>query len=317
MELAKTSLIQVITLFAMIFLGFLLTKLKLIDPKAKSTLTNILVYLVVPCMIIKSYMTAFDSTILNNLLWCFLFSFLGLFIGGAIVLLCSFFWKTKEKNILRFAMTFSNAAYMGFPLIQELFTGEVNDTAMIYASGFLTVFNIVFWTYGYALVSRSFNPKKVIIVSILKTPVIYALIIGLLIFFFNVDVPTYVSKPIGLIGDMNTPLSMFIIGILVAQLKPKEIVKNPYMWSTIFIKLIVIPFITLGILCLFKTFMNIDTLLCQVIFILSACPCVSMTCVFAITFKYDEQVAVGSVVISTFLSLITLPLLTMLSTVVF
>ncbi len=307
MELAKISLIQVITLFFMIFLGFLLTKLKLIKLEAKTTITNILVYIVVPFMIINSYITtSFDSNVITNLLWCFLFTFIAMAVCGVVIMAVTHFWKTEQKNILRFAMIFSNSAYMGFPLIEALF----GTTSLIYASSFLTIFNILLWTFGYGLVSGSFNPKKVAI-SILKTPVIYALIIGLVLFFCKVEIPSAVQKPISMIGNMNTPLSMFLIGMLMTKLNLKKVFKDAYMWVSIFIKLIICPFITLGILCLFKTFISLDSLMLQVIFVLMACPCVSITSVFAIQFNYDEDVAISSIVISTILSMISLPLFTM------
>ena len=313
MELAKISLIQVITLFVMIFLGFLLTKIKLIKIDSKGSITNILVYLVVPCMIINSYITTtFDESIINNLLWCFLFSFIAMVICSIVIMIITHFYKDKDKNIMSFAMIFSNAAYMGFPLIEALFSSE----SLIYASSFLTVFNIYLWTFGYALVSRSFNIKKVA-VSILKTPVIYALIIGLVLFFLKVEVPSSIQKPIELIGNMNTPLSMFLIGMLVTQLHLKNVIKNIYLWISIFIKLLICPLITLGILFLFKSFLNLDTLMLQVIFILMSCPCVSITSVFAIKFNYDEDKAVSLVVLSTLISLISLPLLTLLISSIF
>ncbi len=308
MELAQISLIQVITLFVMIFLGFLLTKLGMIKLEAKGSITNILVYLVVPCMIINSYITtSFDESVITNLLWSFLLSFISIVVCTIVIMLVTHFWKTEQKNILRFAMIFSNAAYMGFPLIEALFS----STSLIYASSFLTIFNIYLWTFGYALVSKSFNPKK-ICTSILKTPVIYALIIGLILFFCKVNVPSQIQAPLALIGNMNTPLSMFLIGMVMSQLHFKTVFKNVYMWLTIFIKLIICPFISLGILYLFKMCVNVDTLMLQVIFILMACPCVSITSVFAIQFNYDEDLAVSSVVVSTLLSMISLPLFTML-----
>lgn len=307
MELAKLSLIQVITLFFMIFLGFLLTKLKLIKMEAKASLTNILVYIVVPFMIVNSYITtSFDEKVITNLLWCFLFSFIAMGVCAIVIMVVTIFWKTDQKNILRFAMIFSNSAYMGFPLIEALF----GTSSLIYASSFLTIFNILLWTFGYGLVSRSFNVKKVA-TSILKTPVIYALILGLILFFCRVEIPSYIQTPVALIGNMNTPLSMFLIGMLMTKLNLKKVIKNVYMWLTIFIKLIICPFITLGILSIFKSFLNLETLMLQVIFVLMACPCVSITSVFAIQFKYDEDIAISSIVISTILSMISLPLFTL------
>ena len=82
----------------------------------------------------------------------------------------------KEKNtpILRFACIFSNAAYMGFPLIQALFGAE----GLLYASAYVTVFNILLWTVGYAMVSGKVRPGEVLH-SILTTPVLWSVLLGL------------------------------------------------------------------------------------------------------------------------------------------
>ena len=312
MELFQISAIQVAILCVMILLGFTLTKVGLVKIEAKGSISNLLVYLVVPCMIINSYITEFDQEVVTNLLWCFLFTFICFVIVTIFIMSNTFFWKTEQKNILRFAMIFSNAAYMGFPLIQALFP----ENGIIYASSFVTIFNIYLWTFGYALVSKSFNPKKIAF-SILKTPVIYALIIGLIIFFTQAKIPSYVQSTLSTIGNMNTPLSMFLIGMIITQIKFKNIVKNVYMWMTIFFKLVLVPLLSFAIIYIFKITINdLETLMLQVIFILMSCPCVSITSVFAIQFKYDEEVAAGSVVISTLLSLVSLPLFTLMASAV-
>lgn len=93
MDLALISLKQVGIMFIMILLGFILVKLKLIDLSAKKSFSNLLVYLVVPCMIINSYNTTYDSSILINILWSFLASILLLFIGLIITFIITHFWK--------------------------------------------------------------------------------------------------------------------------------------------------------------------------------------------------------------------------------
>ena len=91
----------------------------------------------------------------------------------------------KEKNtpILRFACIFSNAAYMGFPLIQTLFGAE----GLLYASAYVTVFNILLWTVGYAMVSGKVRPGEVLH-SILTTPVLWSVLLGLTLYLFRVNV---------------------------------------------------------------------------------------------------------------------------------
>lgn len=305
MELAKISLEQVLILFIMIALGFSLTKLKILKENAKEGLTNLLIYLVVPCMIINSYITSFDESILTNLLYAFLISSLILLIGVAIAYIVCIFYKIEDKPILRFGIMFSNAAYMGFPLISALF----GSTGLIYASAFVSIFNILMWTLGYFSVSKTPSVKDTLI-SILKTPVLYSLIIGLIIFIFQIPIPNIISEPIKLIGNMNTPLSMLIIGIVIATSNLKPVIKNKYLWISILIRLIIVPSIILGIIYLFN-FTSIDKDLLKIIFILECTPSASITSVFSIRFKYNQDLASSLVVISTLLSIITLPLWTL------
>lgn len=306
MDLALISLKQVGIMFIMILLGFILVKLKLIDLSAKKSFSNLLVYLLVPCMIINSYNTTYDSSILINILWSFLASILLLFIGLIITFIITHFWEIDDKNILRFALIFSNAAYMGFPLIEAMFGKE----GLIYASSFVSMFNILLWTIGYMIVSRSFN-IKLAMKSIAKTPVLYALIFGLFIFFFQIKIPSLISSPLSLIGNMNTPLSMIITGMIIASSKIKPVLKNKYLWLTVITRLIIIPSICLFIILLMSK-LNIDSNLLKIVFILEACPCAAITTIFAIKFNYNEDLAASSVVITTIFSIITLPLFTLL-----
>ena len=297
---------QVVIMFIMIILGFLLTKLKIIDIKAKGTLSNILFYLAVPFMIINSYTISYDKTIMTNLLLTFLISFIVMIIGIAISFFISLFWKTNEKSIFRIAMMFSNAAYMGFPLIDAIY----GDLGLIYASGFVTVLNVLLWTLGVLINSNNISFKESI-KQILKVPVLYAVIVGMIIFFFKIPIPNVIRMPLSLIGALNTPISMIIIGMIIATSNIFSSLKNIYLWLTVIIRLIIIPFIILGLVWLMKLF-NIDKEIIIVIFILNACPSAAITSVFAIKFNHDENIAASCVVVTTLLSIISLPLFTML-----
>ena len=85
MDLAKISLQQVFIMFIMIILGFVLVKAKIIEIISKKSLSNLLVYLVVPFMIVSSYCKDYDKEIMTNILWCFLASFIVLIVGILIV----------------------------------------------------------------------------------------------------------------------------------------------------------------------------------------------------------------------------------------
>ncbi len=305
MELSLISLEQVAIMFVMIMLGFILVKTKLVNPDSKKSLSNILVYIVVPCMIVNSFIATYDDSILENLLWSFLVSFILLVLGIILSFIICIKYKTNDKPILLFALMFSNASYMGIPLIQALF----GDIGVIYASGFLTLFNILLWIVGYMVVSKTFNIKSTLI-SILKTPIIYSLIIGLLIFIFQIPIPNIIKTPLNLLGNMNTPLSMIVTGMIIGSSNVLTVMKNKYVWLTVAFRLLLIPLICLGVTYLLSL-LPISKEVLKIAFILMATPSAAITSIFAIKFNYNEDIAAGVVIISTILSIITLPLFTL------
>ena len=214
MELAVITAKQVAVLFLLIFAGFACVKTGAVKIEAKKAFSDLLIYLIVPAMVINSYLTEFDPKVLQNLLQSFALSAALLLLGLVITFLLTL--RTgKEKNtpILRFACIFSNAAYMGFPLIQALFGAE----GLLYASAYVTMFNILLWTVGYAMVSGKARPREVLH-SILTTPVLWSVLLGLTLYLCRVNVPGLIRQPLQLVGNMNTPLSMVITGMLIACL---------------------------------------------------------------------------------------------------
>ena len=200
MELAQITAGQVVMLFLLMGTGIAAVKTGVLKPEGKQTLSNLLVYLVVPAMIVNSYRMEFNMEILHNLLAAFGMSLLALLIGTGITLALTARRKDSRTPIFRFACIFSNAAYMGFPLISALFGSE----GLLYASAYVTVFNILLWTMGYGFVSGSSDPKEVLH-SLLHTPVLYAMVIGLCIYLLQIPVPQLIAQPLELMANMTTP----------------------------------------------------------------------------------------------------------------
>lgn len=299
MSLSIITMKQVLVLFVLIFLGYLAVKIKIVEIEAKKAFSNLLLYLVVPCMVIHSYMMEFNGEVLQNLLTAFGWSALLLVMGLVLTVCLTWREESENKPIIQFACTFSNAAYMGFPLIQALFGSE----GMIYASAFVTVFNLLLWTYGYAVVS---GKKKGwdMMGSIAKTPVIYSVILGLVIYLCQIPVPSILEEPIELVGNMNTPLSMFITGMIVAESDIPKLLRKAEVYKILLIRMVVIP----AVCFLFAFLLHMEGMVAQVTFLLEMCPCAAITTVFAVQFGYDEDVAAGSVVFSTLLSIAALPM---------
>ena len=301
MELAWICAQQVAVLFLLIGAGALGVKMGWLKTEGRQMLSSLLVNLVVPAMIVNSYRMEFSMEILRNLLAAFGLSVLAILMGTVLTLLLTARQKDSRTPIFRFACVFSNAAYMGFPLISALFGAE----GLLYASAYVTVFNILLWTMGYGMVSGSSSPKEVAR-SLLHTPVLYAMVVGLAVYLLQIPVPTLIAQPLELLGGMNTPLSMLITGILIASGDLGSILRDKHIWKLAGVRMLLIPAVCLAAfaaLGLLRFGMS-----AQVVLLLECCPAAAITSVFAVQFGHDEHFAAGSVVLTTLLSILILPL---------
>ena len=307
MELALITTQQVVVLFLLIGTGVLAVKTGVLRPEHKQALSNLLVYIVVPAMIVNSYRMEFSAEILRNLLAAFGMSTLAILAGTVITLLLTARKKDSRTPIFRFACIFSNAAYMGFPLISALFGSE----GLLYASAFVTVFNILLWTMGYGFVSGSSSPKEVVR-SLVRTPVLYAVIAGLAVYLLQIPIPNLIAQPLELLAGMNTPLSMMITGMLIAAGSVKSIVADVHIWKLAAVRMVLIPAVCLALFSL----LGFHGTAAQVVVLLECCPAAAITSVFAVQFGHDESFAAGSVVLTTLLSIVVLPLCALVITMV-
>ncbi len=299
MDLARITAGQVAMLFLLIGTGIAAVKAGVLKPEGKQTLSNLLVYLVVPAMILNSYRMEFSMEILHNLLAAFGMSSLAILMGTLLTLVLTMGRKDRRTPIFRFACIFSNAAYMGFPLISALFGSE----GLLYASAYVTVFNILLWTMGYGFVSGSSSPKEVLR-SLLHTPVLYAMVAGLAIYLLQIPVPQLVAQPLELMANMTTPLSMVITGMLIAAGDLGGTVRSLAVWKLAAVRMVLIPAVCLGVFGL----LGLQGMASQVVLLLECCPAAAITSVFAVQFGHDEDFAAGAVVLTTLLSILILPL---------
>lgn len=304
MELALITAQQVAVLFLLIGTGMVAVKTGVLKLENKQALSNLLVYIIVPAMVVNSYRMEFSAQILRNLLAAFGMSVL---LGTVITLLLTARKTGSRMPIFRFACIFSNAAYMGFPLISALFGSE----GLLYASAYVTVFNILLWTLGYGLVSGGSSVKEVAR-SLVRTPVLYAIVVGLGIYLLQIPLPALISQPLELLAGVNTPLSMLITGMLIAAGDVRSIVTDKHIWKLASVRMLLIPAATLALFGV----LGFHGTAAQVVTLLECCPAAAITSVFAVQFGHDEHFAAGSVVLTTLLSIVTLPLCALIITMV-
>lgn len=289
---------QSIIMFVYMAIGGLLFQKGLITKEGSKSLANLLLYAVLPCVVVKSFCVARTPERVSGLLVSFLAAFGILLLAMAVSHLLF-----KKNPIDDFGAAFSNAGFMGFPLVAAVQGSE----AIFYAAGFVALLNALQWTYGQSLISGDpgyRSPK-----AILKNPLVLSLLLGMLIFCFEIPVPAIASDLLAALSALNAPLAMVILGVYLAQTDPKTLFNDPHLYVVAAARLVLIPLLTILVLKLLPAqYAAIATTLV----IVAAAPIGSNVAVYAQKLGKDYAYAVRGVCLSTLLSAITMPLLMLL-----
>lgn len=290
---------QIVIMFIYMAIGGLLFQKGLITKEGSKSLANLLLYVVLPCVVVKSFCVARTPERVSGLLVSFLAAF------GILLLAMAVSHLLFQKNpIDDFGAAFSNAGFMGFPLVAAVQGSE----AIFYAAGFVALLNALQWTYGQSLISGdpSYRSPK----AILKNPLVLSLLLGILIFCFELPVPAIASDLLAALAALNAPLAMVILGVYLAQTDAKTLFNDPHLYVVAAARLVLIPLLTALMLKLLPAqYAAIATTL----IIVAAAPIGSNVAVYAQKLGKDYAYAVRGVCLSTLLSAITMPLLMLLA----
>ena len=171
--------------------------------------------------------------------------------------------------------------------------------------------NLLQWTYGVYTITddkKYMNAKKV-----LTNPIVISVAIGLVLFSLNIKLPTIVENVFSAISGLNTPLAMMVTGVYLAQSDLISAIKNKEVYIVSFMRLLLIPIVTLFVLKLIPFGSNELKL---AIFIASACPVGSNVVIFARQYDKNYKKGVENVCVSTLLSLLSLPFVVYLASII-
>ncbi|OON97477.1 MAG: hypothetical protein ATN36_03365 [Epulopiscium sp. Nele67-Bin005] len=291
------------TLFTLLILGYVSAKFKLVEQSFLSPLSHFLLNIVFPLKIFTSIIQPFDSSMIVNIITIMALQLI-IFIGShlfGLLLVKIFKVPPKQKGVWLYATTFPNAAFMGFPILLALFGTE----GLFYGSITNIIFNIYSFTIGIYMIKEREPDEKINPKEILLNPVNIAVLIGLIFFVTETSLPPTLSEALTTFGDMSTPLSMFILGGTLARLPIKNTIlsKNAYIINIF--RLLILPTITYVIL----SHLPIDILLIEIIFLITAMPCATLTLILNEQYDGDTDFAASTVFLSNLLCMITIPIL--------
>ena len=296
---------KVAELFVMIAVGYFLSRRRVLTERGLSQITTILLYVVTPCLTVDSLMSVDDSVSMTALLLAGAYGFLYHFLAMGLSLLFYRCAPLDRRNVLRFAMVYSNTGFMGFPLVQAILGAE----GLVYAAIFVVSFNVCSWTHGYWLMSGG---GKTRFIDIVLNPGVIGLAIGLVLFACKVQLPEVLAYPIESFGALNTPLAMVVIGSYIAKVKMKDFFTDRHVFQVCGLRLLFIPLVyfacMLGCYALWPQPVMLVSCIIQ-----AAAPVAGLTVLFAAKFYKEKELSAKCVAVSTLLSIITMPLMTVLS----
>lgn len=299
----ETIVNQIIILFLIMLVGIYASKKNILTEETTQSLSKFMINIALPFLILSSFNYEVSKELIDNCLKIFLYATI---IHVFLILFSKLLCIKHDQNtsiVLRASYIFSNAGFIGYPLMAGLY-GKVG---ILYTAIFGIPYNIILFTFGSLLFSKKsikYNTLETI-KTILFNPGILATILGIILMLFNLKLPECIYTAVDSIGSMTTPLAMLIIGSMLSSINLNEIFTDTSMYIFSFYKLILIPTAVYILLVLCKAPDQLRT----ICVILEATPTAVVCSVFAEHYNINPKLATKFIFITTLLSLITMPLL--------
>lgn len=299
---------QVLILFSLIVTGFSALKLKIITSSAVPNLISLILKITLPAMILDSMVNqAYSPQVLaaSGSVLLISFAVYAVLILLAIPLGSALHCPPEDRGVYRFVLSFSNVGFMGFPVVQAVFGKE----ALFYTAIYNLPFNLLSFTLGVIMLLRGHSgPAFRLDWRHFTSPVLVSIVIGFLVFLTGLHPPTVVSQILALTGSVTTPLSMILVGALLAQNRFRETFGQWRLYVVSALRLVVWPLVVYFALRLFVA----DPLLAAIPALITAMPAAANTALLATEHGANAKLASRAVFLSTLLSIVTLPLVAVL-----
>lgn len=295
-----------ITMLILIVVGAGVKKLGIVGAAGQKNINDLVIYLVLPCNIVKSFLIECGSDTFRQFA-------LVLVISAAVqvvsVILGKVLYGKKEighRMSLQYGVICSNAGFLGNPVAEGVF-GAVG---LAMASVYLIPMRVMMWSSGIAIYTQS-TDWKATVKKVVTHPCIIACVLGLILMVSQWQLPEVILRPLTTIGNCNTALSMMVIGMILADADVRTLFDRE-VFAYSFLRLIVMP-AALYLVCLG---LRLPALVTGVSVILTAMPAGATTSILASKYHADELFATKLVVASTVLSMATIPVWSILLTAV-
>lgn len=290
-----------------LLLAFVCYRIHLVDQDGNRCVSNLLLLVVNPCVVLTVYQTDYDPRLVRLLG----FSFVAAFASHVLAILISNVFVKKKDNpdyaIERFNAIYSNCGFIGIPLIDSV----LGSDGVFFLTAYIVIFNIFIWTHGILLMEHRFSFQS--LKRGLLSSMFISTIVALVLFFLQIRIPSVLLEAMDYVAGMNTPLAMMVAGFSVAQSDLKEMIRKFRLYYVSFVKLILVPLLMIPILWIMKLPHDVAV----TILIATACPAATTGTMMAIRYKQNYTYSSEIFAMSTVLSILTIPVIVSLGEMMF
>ena len=288
----------------MAFVGFIISKVGLVNVNESKILSQLVLYVLFPCTLIECFQRTYDMRILQNLSISLLASIL-IHVVNIVLLRGLRKFPGKMSAAEGSCVMYTNAGSLVAPMIMATLGGEY----VIYSCSYLAVQNILMWTHGRTILQSHADKESISLKMILCNPCMLAIAIGLSCFLLRITFPQMVSDTISSMAACIAPISMLGIGILMANLDLKEIYRQPRVYYIVSLRLIIFPLVIICLLFLISKSLGVPDVL-AVTLLCAIGPSGTTMVQFAQIFDNPECGLMSSVnIVTTMCCVITMPLM--------
>lgn len=291
---------EIAVLFLVIGVGYFSGKLGVINSGASDQISNLLMKVTFPSLIIASMLQTFSKELFLNSVGILIISVL---IHLFLIFIASIWAKAtnmpfEQIAVLRFMIIFGNTTFMGYPVINAVY----GKLGLFYATAFNLVTILLLFSYGIIMLSKKGSGS---ILKKLCNPGFIAVIIGYILFFAQIELPYVIIRTLQWVGDITIPLALLIVGNSLANIPVKDLFTEKQLWYLSFERLIAVPIILLIILKL----LHLNVYLVGIPLIMTATPAALLVGIFARAYGCDGNYGDRGVALTHILSIITIPLI--------
>ena len=295
---------KMLSLAVMMILGFIAKRRGILSAKTNRDLSELVVDITTPCMMLAPLSATEASRSDLLLMLAAGIVFYALFIAAAELAAKKIRCSEKEKPVFKYFAVFTNNAFMGFPVVRALW----GNKALVYTSLLNIPVSILMYSYGIFQYARGAGKgEKFELKKLLNVPIISAVLV-LILAMCSFKFTGPVQETLEIIGDATVPLSMIVIGSTLAESPVRGLIEDKRLYVCAFIRLLIVPVIVFGLVY----FMPFDPLIKGVLVVISAMPGSANGVIFAQLYSFNRTLSSRYVFISTVLSVVTIPLMSVI-----